>query len=351
MFFPKLSLTDSGRSLLVKALSGETLTFSKLAIGTGETNSAARTLTGMINQVVDMEITNIERGDGLVSLEGSFDNSVLNDNIYARELGVYAIDPDDGEILYAYANAGEFASYISASNSTSYERVSINVLVAVGDAEHIEAVMGEFTGYVTEKEFKEHTESTKNPHGVTADDVGLGNVPNVATNNQTPTFAGLTTSQANNPGTIPIENITSGETLRVMMGKIRNAIARLIHHLSASNPHNITAAKLGVGEIVRGTYTGSGVYGSGSKTSITFKSTPKLLIVMPVINSSHADYGGFIALNGVKILRAGGLSDDVVNSESQLHFTWGSTVSWYNSSNQYFQQNASGWQYTFLAIL
>jgi len=76
-----------------------------------------------------------------------------------------------------------------------------------------------------------------------------------------------------------------------------------------------------------------------------------LLIVMPVSNSSHADYGGFMALNGVKILRAGGLSDDVANSESQLHFTWGSTVSWYNSSNQYFQQNASGWQYTYLAIL
>ncbi len=351
MFFPKLTLTDSGRALIVKALAGDTLTFSKLAIGTGDDPGDASGLTAMVNQVVGMDITSIEKGDGIVKLEGSFDNSVLNDNIFAKELGVYAIDPDDGEILYAYANAGAFPSYISASSSTSYERITLRVLVAVGDAEHIEAVIGQFAGYVTEQAFQDHLNNKNNPHEVTAAAVGLGNVPNVATNNQTPTFAGLPAQQAADPSTITLENIKSGETLSVMLGKIRNAIAKLIQHFNASNPHNITAAKLGVGKIVRGTYTGAGVYGSTSRNSLTFESTPKLLIVMPVSNSSHADYGGFIALNGVKVMRAGGITDDVSNAESQLQFTWGSTVSWYNTSSQYFQQNASGWQYTYLAIL
>lgn len=341
MFFPKLSLTDAGRALIVKALSGETLTFTKLAIGTGDDPGEVSDLTDLVSSVVDMQITSIEKGDGVVKLEGSFDNSILNAGIYAKELGVFAEDPDIGEILYAYANAGEFPAYIPADSSNSFERITMRVLVAVGDAENIEAVIGEFAGYVTKEELVGHTTAKNNPHEVTAEQVGLGNVSNVTTNNQTPTFA--TSSK--------LATIISGETLSVILGKVRTAISALISHLSASNPHKITAAMLGAGKIVTGTYSGSGKYGSGNKNALTFTAKPKLLIVMPVSNSSHADYGGFVALRGVTILRAGGLSDDVGNSESQLHLTWGTTVSWYNATNMYFQQNASGWTYAYLAIL
>ena len=351
MFFPKLSLTNNGRALIVKALAGETLTFTKLAIGGGDDPGDPDKLTSLVNSLVDMQITSIERGDGVVKLEGSFDNSKLNAGIYARELGVYANDPDDGEILYAYANAGEFPAYIPADSSNSYERITLRVLVAVGDAENIEAVIGDFAGYITAETFEAHTGNKNNPHEVTAQQVGLGNVPNVKTNDQKPTFSGLSTAQTTNVNNIPLANITSGETLGLMMGKIRNAIAHLIAHLSTSNPHHITAAMLGAGKIVRGTYSGSGTFGPNNKNSLSFASAPKLLIVQPTSNSSHADYGGFIALNGVRILRAGGLSDDVTNTESQLALTWGTTVSWYNTTDAYFQQNASGWTYTYLAIL
>lgn len=341
MFFPKLSLTDAGRALIIKALSGETLTFTKLAIGTGEDPGEVAGLTDLVSGVVDMQITSIEKGDGVVKLEGSFDNSALNAGIYARELGVFAEDPDIGEILYAYANAGEFPAYIPTDSSNSFERITLRVLVAVGDAENIEAVIGEFAGYATKEELSAHTLDKNNPHGVTAEQVGLGNVPNVSTNNQTPTFS--TSSK--------LANIISGETMSVILGKVRTAVSSLISHLSAKNPHEITADMIGAGKIVTGTYTGSGKYGSGNKNTLTFTAQPKLLIVMPISNSSHADYGGFVALRGVTILRAGGLSDDVSNSESQLRLTWGTTVSWYNNTDQYFQQNASGWTYAYLAIL
>ena len=341
MFFPKLSLTDAGRALIIKALSGETLTFTKLAIGTGEDPGEVADLTDLVSGVVDMQITSIEKGDGVVKLEGSFDNSALNAGIYARELGVFAEDPDIGEILYAYANAGEFPAYIPTDSSNSFERITLRVLVAVGDAENIEAVIGEFAGYATKEELSGHTLDKSNPHEVTAEQVGLGNVANVTTENLAPEFG----------TSAKLTNILSGDTFSVICGKVKRAIGDLITHLSATNPHNITAATIGAGKIVTGTYSGSGKYGSGNKNTLSFASQRKLLIVMPVSNSSHADYGGFVALRGVTVLRAGGLSDDVSNSESQLHLTWGSTVSWYNASNTYFQQNASGWTYAYLAIL
>lgn len=71
---------------------------------------------------------------------------------------------------------------------------------------------------------------------LSASDVGLGNVPNVTTNNQTPTY-----SQASS-----LANISSGEKLSTSFGKIMKAIADLISHLSnKSNPHAVTASQAG----------------------------------------------------------------------------------------------------------
>ena len=81
-----------------------------------------------------------------------------------------------------------------------------------------------------------HTGNTLNPHSVTKSQVGLGSVPNVATNDQTPTY-----SQAS-----ALANLTSGEKLSVAFGKIMKAIADFITHKnSTSNPHGVTAAQVG----------------------------------------------------------------------------------------------------------
>ncbi len=67
-------------------------------------------------------------------------------------------------------------------------------------------------------------------------DVGLGNVPNVATNDQTPTY----TAAAN------LDTLSTGEKLSIAFGKISKAISSLISHLSSTtNPHSVTAAQSG----------------------------------------------------------------------------------------------------------
>ena len=83
---------------------------------------------------------------------------------------------------------------------------------------------------------KEHAESKKNPHGVTKEQVGLGNVPNVATNDQTPTY---TEAGA-------ISQLVSGEKLSAAFSKLAKAITDLISHIAnKSNPHVVTAAQVG----------------------------------------------------------------------------------------------------------
>lgn len=86
-----------------------------------------------------------------------------------------------------------------------------------------------------------HSQKTSgNPHGVTKSDVGLGNVPNVTTNDQTPTFTAATT----------LATLTSGEKLSVAFGKIAKAITDLISHIAnKSNPHGVTKSQIGLGNV------------------------------------------------------------------------------------------------------
>lgn len=78
----------------------------------------------------------------------------------------------------------------------------------------------------TETPVYKHPAGT-NPHGATKSDVGLGNVPNVATNDQTPSYTEATT----------LAKLASGEKLSVAFGKISKAITDLISHIGDSVKH------------------------------------------------------------------------------------------------------------------
>lgn len=72
------------------------------------------------------------------------------------------------------------------------------------------------------KKMISHLIDITNPHKVTKTQVGLGDVPNVSTNNQTPTY-----NEAEK-----LENISSGEKISVAFGKIKKAIGTFISHIS-----------------------------------------------------------------------------------------------------------------------
>ena len=232
MIFPKLQLTTAGLALLTKVVAdSEELHFTKLGLGSGSTAGTS----AMTNLVSSITITSLEKGTGAASMTGVLDNANLQTGYNATELGVYAQDPDDGEILYAYAFNGTNPTYIPAASSGSYERINLTVVVAIGDAEEVTATIGEFTGYASLEDFNAHVADTSNPHAVTAAQVGLGNVPNVSTDNQTPTFTEAST----------LANIASGETLKVILGKTKKAISALIDHLTAKNGTFTLASGLG----------------------------------------------------------------------------------------------------------
>lgn len=82
----------------------------------------------------------------------------------------------------------------------------------------IDAKMKEIEEASDPSALEAHVKDAMNPHFVTKTQIGLGNVPNVSTNNQTPTY------------TVPSEvsELESGEKVSVAFGKIAKAISHMI---------------------------------------------------------------------------------------------------------------------------
>lgn len=95
------------------------------------------------------------------------------------------------------------------------------------------------------KDYISHKSDTKNPHKVTKSQVGLSDVPNVTTNNQTPTYTVASS----------VTELTSGETLSTACGKLAKAVADYISHKADVVAHitaeerNAWNAKLGADKI------------------------------------------------------------------------------------------------------
>lgn len=93
----------------------------------------------------------------------------------------------------------------------------------------------------------DHRKDNSNPHNVTAAQVGLGNVPNKATNDLTPTYAEASA----------LEPMSSGERLAVAFGKIAKAITSIISHIAdKNNPHGVSATQTGALPKTGGNMTG-----------------------------------------------------------------------------------------------
>ncbi len=105
-----------------------------------------------------------------------------------------------------------------------------------------------------------HVSDTDNPHRVNKSQVGLGNVPNVATNDQTPTYTVAPS----------LTDLSSGEKLSSAFGKLMKAVSSLISHISSrDNPHQVTATQVGAspsGHNHDSTYQPKGNYAPATHT-------------------------------------------------------------------------------------
>ncbi|MBO8136812.1 MAG: hypothetical protein H0Z40_01540 [Desulfotomaculum sp.] len=154
--FGGLILTNKGRALQSKAQTGTQLNFTKVKIGDGElSGQSILELNDLISPKMDLSILELKTmPEGKASLKSFLSNEGLSSGFYWRELGVFAQDPDEGEILYCYGNAGENAEYIPAGGGADVVEKYINIVTIVDNASNVSATLGSEI-YVTQADYKE----------------------------------------------------------------------------------------------------------------------------------------------------------------------------------------------------
>lgn len=126
--------------------------------------------------------------------------------------------------------------FITPKETISTRKFNIIVKKTVINDEEIESVI---ESNIIQKMIR-HLTDFMNPHKVNKEQVGLGNVPNVTTNDQTPTY-----EEAEE-----FENISSGEKLSIAFGKIQKAISSLLGHINNfDNPHKTTKSQIQLGNV------------------------------------------------------------------------------------------------------
>lgn len=141
--FSSLVLTEKGRILQAKAQTGIQLHFSRVGLGDGVLTDAQRqnmkTLIALSNEVVSLNINALEiTGDGSVKIRCIISNQGLAQGFYLREIGLFAIDPEAGEILYAVTNAGDYTDFLPAEGTVVVEE-TLEIITIIGNATNVVA--------------------------------------------------------------------------------------------------------------------------------------------------------------------------------------------------------------------
>ena len=95
-------LTKAGRDLQIKVEAGQCkLELTKIKLGDGaEDISSVDRMTDLVGPKAEFGISQVEAKDGLCTVTGIISSSNVTAAFYAREWGLFAKDPDRGEILY-----------------------------------------------------------------------------------------------------------------------------------------------------------------------------------------------------------------------------------------------------------
>lgn len=143
------AITDAGSLLIAKVMASRgSITFTRIVMGDGymPSSQVPEHMTAVVSPKATMDITKCEvTGNGAAVVGGRYDNSEQSQEFEWRELGLYAKDPDLGEILYSYGNTGKSAETIPAGGGATAIEKLIDVVTYVGNDVTVTA---EFMPYV-----------------------------------------------------------------------------------------------------------------------------------------------------------------------------------------------------------
>lgn len=137
-------LTKQGLKLQAKVDAGNAMQLTKCRLGSGMIGSGQQLedLTELVAPVQTLPIASVTYSDDSHAciISAVTDNSTVTTGYYLREFGIYAKDPDDGEILYAVASDSE-PDFIPAKGISTVISQEIGVALTFANAANVTAAV------------------------------------------------------------------------------------------------------------------------------------------------------------------------------------------------------------------
>lgn len=137
------TITKQGWHLLAKLLAGDKLEISKIMVGSGKVPEGVNPgeITELVRPVALATSTVPQVADKQVSFIVEYRNDLnggLAEGFWLNEFGVYANDPDNGEILLYYATMGNYPQYVAAYNGQAVDVRRYPVVIALSECYNVE---------------------------------------------------------------------------------------------------------------------------------------------------------------------------------------------------------------------
>lgn len=145
--FKNMSITYKGMALYAKAQAGQSIRFTKMQVGSGQIGTQnPATLITLLDKKLDVPITSITANPEHKSatIVGNVTNTNVTEAIYICEIGLWANDPDEGEILYGYANCGTYGDYYAPASQGPYSW-QYEIGAAIGNAANVTAELSQLS--------------------------------------------------------------------------------------------------------------------------------------------------------------------------------------------------------------
>lgn len=152
------ALTDLGKALAAKVEAGRCkFQFTKMKVGDG-TPSSIEPMIDLASpkKVLDISAVNPE-DKGICDVEAVLTNADMDKGFYLKEIGLFATDPDVGEILYCVATAGD-ADYIQAKGGATVLSIALHMTIAIKSVDDVVTDV-DTKGLITASDLASHNTS------------------------------------------------------------------------------------------------------------------------------------------------------------------------------------------------
>ena len=176
--FKSAVITKKGQELLAKVVAGTTkLEFTKIKVSDTKLSGDLASMTGIGTIKQEQKVASVVRKNGSnVTVSASFSNQTLGQGYYVRNLGLYANDPQAGEILYSISVADEStatADYMPPFNGIGVSSLMVDLVTAVSNASSVKVNVDPTVGATVAKivNLQEQIDDVKSFVGYESSDV------------------------------------------------------------------------------------------------------------------------------------------------------------------------------------